>query len=85
MSHPYPESAHALLLRLRDSPAAVAAELRAIQEAIPDVLNLIDADLELDRVRGLGQDEMSADQRRDLVDAQNWKRTDALVALTRKP
>jgi hypothetical protein len=85
MSHPYPESAHSLLLRLRDSPAAVAAELRAIQEAIPDVLNLIEADLELDRVRGLGQDEMSADQRRDLLDAQNWKRTDALVALTRKP
>jgi hypothetical protein len=28
---------------------------------------------------------MSADQRRDLLDAQNWKRTDALVALTRQP
>ncbi len=85
MSHPYPESAHALLLRLRDNPAAVAAELRAIQDVIPDLLNLIEADLELDRVRGIGQDEMSADQRRDLLDAQNWKRTDALVALTRKP
>jgi len=85
MRHPYPESAHSLLMRLRDSPAAIAAEVRAIQEAIPDVLNLIEADLELDRVRGLGQDEMSADQRRDLLDAQNWKRTDALVALTRKP
>jgi hypothetical protein len=78
-------SAHSLLLRERDNPAAVAAELPAIQEAITDVLNLIEADLELDRVRGLGQDEMSADQRRDLLDAQNWKRTDALVALTRKP
>jgi hypothetical protein len=85
MSHPYPESAGSLLLRLRDRPAAVAAELRAIQEAIPDVLNLIEADLELNRVRGLGQDEMSADQRRDLLDAQNWKRTDALVALTKTP
>jgi hypothetical protein len=49
------------------------------------VLNLIEADLELDRVRGLGHDEMSADQRRDLLDTQDWKRTDALVALTRKP
>jgi hypothetical protein len=85
MSQAYPESAYSVLSRLRDNPGAVAAELRAIQEAIPDVLNLIEADLELDRVRGLGQDEMSADQRRDLLDAQNWKRTDALVALTRKP
>lgn len=42
MSHPYPESAHSLLLRLRDSRAAVGAELRAIQEAIPGVLNLIE-------------------------------------------
>jgi hypothetical protein len=85
MSQAYPESAYSVLSRLRDNPGAVAAELRAIQEAIPDILNLIEADLELDRVRGLGQDEMSADQRRDLLDAQNWKRTDALVALTRKP
>jgi hypothetical protein len=85
MSQAYPESAYSVLVRLRDNPGAVAAELRAIQEAIPDVLNLIEADLELDRVRGLGHDEMSADQRRDLLDAQNWKRTDALVALTRKP
>jgi hypothetical protein len=85
MSHAYPESAYSVLLRLRDNPGEVAAELRAIQEAIPDVLNLIEADLELDRVRGLGHDEMSADQRRDLLDAQNWKRTDALVALTRQP
>jgi hypothetical protein len=85
MSQAYPESAYSVLSRLRDSPGAVAAELRAIQDAIPDVLNLIEADLELDRVRGLGHDEMSADQRRDLLDAQNWKRTDALVALTRKP
>jgi hypothetical protein len=74
-----------LLLRLRDNPAAVAAEFRAIQAAIPDVLNLVDADLELDRVRGLGHDEVSADQRGDLFDAQNRKRTDALVALTMKP
>lgn len=44
MSHAYPESAHTLLLRLRDNPAAVAAELRAIEEPIPDVLNLIEAD-----------------------------------------
>jgi hypothetical protein len=85
MSQAYPESAYSVLSRLRDNPGAVAAELRTIQEAIPDVLNLIEADLELDRVRGLGQDEMSADQRRDLLDAQNWKRTDALVALTRLP
>lgn len=41
----------------RDNPAAVAAELRGIQGAIPDVLNLIEADQELDRDRGLGQDE----------------------------
>ncbi len=85
MSPPYPQSAYALLLRLRDDPAAVATEVRAIQNAITDVLNLIAADLELDRVRGLGQDEMSADQRRDLIDAQNWKRSDALATLTRKP
>jgi hypothetical protein len=85
MSQAYPESAYSVLSRLRDNPGAVAAELRTIQEAIPDVLNLIEADLELDRVRGLGHDEMSADQRRDLLDAQNWKRTDALVALTRQP
>ena len=85
MSPPYSQSAYALLLRLRDDPAAVATEVRAIQNAITDVLNLIAADLELDRVRGLGQDEMSADQRRDLIDAQNWKRSDALATLTRKP
>jgi hypothetical protein len=84
MSRPYPESAYSRLVRLRDSPAADAAELREIQDAIRDVLSLIETDLEIDRIRGLGPDEMSADQRRELLDAQNWKRSDALNALTRK-
>jgi hypothetical protein len=84
MSRPYPESAYAQLVRLRDSPAADDAELREIQVAIRDVLSLIETDLEIDRIRGLGPDEMSADQRRELLDAQNWKRSDALNALTRK-
>ncbi len=84
MSHGYPESTHSRLVRLRDYPAGDADEVRAIQDAIPDVLNLIEADLEIDRIHALRADQMSADQRRDLLDAQNWKRTDALDALTRK-
>jgi hypothetical protein len=84
MSHAYPESAHALLVRLRDCPADVAAELRAIQDAIPDVLTLIEADLEIDRIQGLQPDQISADQRRDLLDGQNWKRSDALNSLNVK-
>jgi hypothetical protein len=82
MNHAYPESAHALLMRLRDDPAGVAAELRALQDAIPDVLTLIEADLEIDRIRGLQPDQTSAEQRRDLLDGQNWKRSDALNSLT---
>lgn len=85
MSNTYPESVQSLLRRLRDDPATLAAELQAIQDAIPDVVNLIEADLEIDRIHGLQQDQMSADQRRDLLGAQNWKRSDALDALTRKP
>ena len=69
--------------------------VRAILSGALGVLTVVDkrreiyfvgnVKIHLDRVRGLGQDEMSADQRRGLLDAQNWKRTDALVALTRKP
>jgi hypothetical protein len=84
MSHPYPESAHTLLRRLRDDPAAVVAERQAIQDAIPQVLSLIEADLEIDRIHALGRDQISADQRRDLLGAQNWKRSDALKALSRQ-
>jgi hypothetical protein len=84
MNHAYPESTHALLMRLRDDPAAAGAELRALQDAIPDVLTLIETDLEIDRIRGLQPDQVTADQRRDLLDGQNWKRTDALNALSMK-
>jgi hypothetical protein len=84
MNGAYPESAHALLMRLRDDPTGAAAELRALRDAIPDVLTLIEADLEIDRIRGLQPDQVSADQRRDLLDGQNWKRSDALNALSMK-
>jgi hypothetical protein len=84
MSRPYSESAYSRLVRFRDSLAADAVEFPEIKDVIRDVLSLIEADLEIDRIRGLGPDDMSADQRRELLDAQNWKRSDALNALTRK-